>query len=95
MALIDAAFDRSEDCQDIIGLSLLSCILEMTMALIDAAFDRSEDCQDIIGLSLFNLGKKRPELVLSSCNSYLKKHSKVSTRPQGNKKFLHAQFNQG
>ena len=49
----------------------------MTMALIDAAFDRSEECQDIIGLSLFNLGKKRPGLVLSSCNSYLKKHSKV------------------
>ena len=52
---------------------------EMTMALIDAAFDRSEECQEIIGLSLFNLGKKRPELVLSSCNSYLKKHSKVKS----------------
>ena len=47
------------------------------MALIDSAFDRSEDCQTIIASSLFNLGKKKPELVLSSCYSYLKKHSKV------------------
>lgn len=47
------------------------------MALIDSAFDRNEECQDIIGLSLFNLGKKKPELVLSSCYSYLHKHSKV------------------
>lgn len=51
---------------------------ELTMALIDAAFDRSEDCQEIISSSLFNLGRKKPELVLSSCYSYLKKHSKLA-----------------
>lgn len=51
---------------------------ELTMALIDAAFDRSEECQDIIAASLFNLGRKKPELVLSSCYSYLKKHSKLA-----------------
>ncbi|KAL4234897.1 Mroh1p [Mactra antiquata] len=51
---------------------------ELTMALIDAAFDRSEDCQDIISSSIFNLGRKKPELVLSSCYSYLKKHSKLA-----------------
>lgn len=51
---------------------------EMTIALIDAAYDRNEECQDVIGVSLFNLGKRRPELVLSSCNSYLKKHSRLA-----------------
>ncbi|XP_052229832.1 maestro heat-like repeat-containing protein family member 1 isoform X3 [Dreissena polymorpha] len=51
---------------------------DLTMALIDSAFDRSEDCQDIIAISLFNLGKKKPELVLSSCYSYLQKHAKLA-----------------
>lgn len=50
---------------------------DMTMALIDAANDKTEDGQEMISQALFDLGKHKPALVLSSCYSYLKKHTKV------------------
>ena len=49
----------------------------MTMALIDAAHDKDAETKEVIGTALFELGKKRPLLVLSACHSYLKKHTKV------------------
>ncbi|KAK7500196.1 hypothetical protein BaRGS_00008419, partial [Batillaria attramentaria] len=51
---------------------------DMTMALIDAAHDKDENTKEVIGQALFELGKKKPLLVLSACHSYLKKHSKLS-----------------
>ncbi|XP_025115241.1 maestro heat-like repeat-containing protein family member 1 isoform X3 [Pomacea canaliculata] len=51
---------------------------EMTMALIDAAHDRDEETKSVIGNALFELGKKKPHLVLSTCHFYLKKHNKLS-----------------
>ncbi|XP_060075327.1 maestro heat-like repeat-containing protein family member 1 isoform X2 [Ylistrum balloti] len=50
---------------------------DLTMALIDAAYDRDEECQEQICNSLFDLGRRKPALVLSSCYAYLKKHSKL------------------
>ncbi len=50
---------------------------EMVMALIDSAYDKEEGVRHVITDSLFELGKKQPALVLSSCHSYLVKHSKV------------------
>ncbi|XP_056020899.1 maestro heat-like repeat-containing protein family member 1 isoform X2 [Ostrea edulis] len=50
---------------------------DMTMALIDAANDRTEEGQDQISQALFDLGKRKPALVLSSCYCYLKKHTKL------------------
>jgi hypothetical protein len=47
------------------------------MAMIDAAYDKESDCRDQICDALFDLGKRKPALVLSSCHSYLKKHNKV------------------
>ena len=52
---------------------------EMTMAMIDAANDNDISTKEVIENSLFDLGKKKPGLILSSCHSYLKKHSKVHT----------------
>lgn len=49
----------------------------MTMALIDSANDRTEEGQEQISQALYDLGKHKPALVLSSCYSYLKKHTKV------------------
>ena len=49
----------------------------MTMALIDAANDGDATAREVIENSLFDLGRKKPDLILSSCHSYLKKHSKV------------------
>ncbi|KAL3859489.1 hypothetical protein ACJMK2_009708 [Sinanodonta woodiana] len=59
-------------------LSPASVAIEMTLALIDAAYDNNQECQDVICASLVDLGKKKPELVLSFCYSYLKKHSKLA-----------------
>ena len=49
----------------------------MVMALIDSAYDKDGGVKQVISDSLFELGKKQPALVLSSCHSYLVKHSKV------------------
>ncbi|XP_064611998.1 maestro heat-like repeat-containing protein family member 1 [Liolophura sinensis] len=51
---------------------------EMTLALIDAAYDKDSTVQESVANSLFDLGRKKTALVLSSCYSYLKKHSKLS-----------------
>lgn len=50
---------------------------DLALAMIDAAYDKESDCRDQICDALFDLGKRRPGLVLSSCYSYLKKHNKV------------------
>ncbi|XP_069113199.1 maestro heat-like repeat-containing protein family member 1 isoform X7 [Argopecten irradians] len=50
---------------------------DLTMALIDAAYDRDDECKEQICNALFDLGKRKPGLVLSSCYAYLKKHSKL------------------
>jgi len=47
------------------------------MALIEAAYDKDVSVREAIGSSLVGLGEKHPALVLSSCNSYLFKQSKV------------------
>lgn len=52
-------------------------ISEMTMALIDAAYDKESVVQESVADALFDLGRNKTALVLSSCFSYLKKHSKV------------------
>ena len=57
----------------------LSGATEMVHALIDAAYDKEPHVQDVICNSLCEVGKKRPNLVLSSCHGYLLKHSKVGT----------------
>ncbi|XP_034336261.2 maestro heat-like repeat-containing protein family member 1 isoform X2 [Magallana gigas] len=51
---------------------------DMTMALIDSANDRTEEGQEQISQALYDLGKHKPALVLSSCYSYLKKHTKLA-----------------
>ena len=53
------------------------CVAEMVMALIDSAYDKDGRVKQVITDSLFELGKKQPALVLSSCHYYLVKHSKV------------------
>ncbi|BFZ13379.1 hypothetical protein BsWGS_16418 [Bradybaena similaris] len=52
---------------------------EMTMALIDTVNDNDETTKTVIANSLFDLGRKKPDLVLSSCHSYLKKHLKLAS----------------
>ncbi|KAK6982200.1 maestro heat-like repeat-containing protein family member 1 [Biomphalaria glabrata] len=51
---------------------------EIALALIDAAYDTDHMTREVIANSLFDLGKNKPALILSSCHSYLKKHSKLS-----------------
>ncbi|XP_059158762.1 maestro heat-like repeat-containing protein family member 1 isoform X2 [Physella acuta] len=51
---------------------------EMTLALIDAAHDNDQTTREVIANSLFDLGRKKPALILSTCHTYLKKHSKLS-----------------
>ena len=61
-------------------LALLCVVTDMTMALIDAAHDKDAETKEVISTALFELGKKKPLLVLSACHSYLKKHSKVGLK---------------
>lgn len=73
-------FGRNTSCNcDISCLDndLVMIYPDMTMALIDSAYDDDQDVRDTIANALFNLGKKQPALVLSSCHSYLGKHAKV------------------
>ncbi|CAL1544099.1 unnamed protein product [Lymnaea stagnalis] len=51
---------------------------EMAMALIDSAHDNDQTTREVIANALFELGRKKPGLILSSCHIYLKKHSKLS-----------------
>ena len=64
-------------------LALLCVVSDMTMALIDAAHDKDAETKEVISTALFELGKKKPLLVLSACHSYLKKHSKVGLKKMG------------
>lgn len=50
---------------------------DLVLALIDAAYDKKSDVRHDMTTALHNLGKKQPELVLSSCNIYLQKHQKL------------------
>ena len=50
---------------------------ELVMALLEGAYDKEEAVRGAIMNALNDLGKKQPALVLSSCHSYLAKHSKV------------------
>ncbi|ESO87809.1 hypothetical protein LOTGIDRAFT_234834 [Lottia gigantea] len=74
---IDVAVSDGIDTSDPVTITIITRG-DMTMALIDAAHDKDESVQEIIANSLLELGKKRPHLVLSSCNVYLKKHNKLS-----------------
>jgi len=49
----------------------------MMMALLEAAFDKDESVRNVIGTSLYDLGRKQPALMLSSCGYYLEKNPKV------------------
>ena len=63
---------------------LTSCILfllvELCLALVDAANDKQPEVREMIMTSLHELGKKQPEMVLSSIKGYLIKHQKVRWR---------------
>ena len=50
------------------------------MALIDTAYDKDPKVRENISASLLELGKKQPELLLTSCLVYLHKHAKVHVR---------------
>ena len=49
------------------------------MALIDAANDKQLEVRQMIMTSLHELGKKQPEMALSTIKEYLVKHQKVLT----------------
>jgi hypothetical protein len=51
--------------------------LEMVMALISSASDESSSVRSAISKSLNDIGKKQPNLVLSSCYDFLSKNQKV------------------
>ncbi|KFM63051.1 HEAT repeat-containing protein 7A, partial [Stegodyphus mimosarum] len=50
----------------------------IVFALIDATLDRNDNVTQAVQLSLFNIGKHQPNLVLSSCHSYLGRHPKLA-----------------
>src|SRR6218665_1406234 len=60
-------------------LTFMYFCTELVMALIEAAYDKDATVREILGSSLFELGRKQPQLVLSSCNNFLMKHSKVES----------------
>ena len=47
-------------------------------ALVDSAADKSEATRQAVAKALVDIGRKKHEIVLAICHSYLKKHSKVS-----------------
>lgn len=51
---------------------------ELCLALIDAANDKQPEVRQMIMTSLHELGKKQPEMVLSTIKGYLVKHQKLS-----------------
>ncbi|XP_054723118.1 maestro heat-like repeat-containing protein family member 1 [Uloborus diversus] len=50
----------------------------IVFALIDATLDRNDNVTQAVQTSLFNIGKHQPNLVLSSCHSYLSRHPKLA-----------------
>lgn len=51
--------------------------LEVTLALLDAANDKDASVQEQVRKSILTLGNQQPDKVLSMCQDYLVKHSKV------------------
>ena len=51
--------------------------LDIVNSLIDAAHDKNNDVRKDMSQTLYELGKRQPLLVLSSCHLYLNKHQKV------------------
>ena len=51
----------------------------MVLALIDAASDKDDAVKERIVKALHELGAKQTALVLSTCQNYMQKHSKVYT----------------
>eukprot|EP00049_Salpingoeca_infusionum_P022643 m.7920 g.7920 ORF g.7920 m.7920 type:complete len:1638 (-) comp5302_c0_seq1:139-5052(-) len=52
----------------------------MVMALIERASDPSPDVRPIVHTSLIDIGRERPLLVLSSCETYLHMHKKLEMK---------------
>lgn len=50
---------------------------EVTLALLDAANDKDVGVQEQVRKSILTLGNQQPDKVLSMCQDYLLKHSKV------------------
>nr|XP_042909202.1 maestro heat-like repeat-containing protein family member 1 [Parasteatoda tepidariorum] len=50
----------------------------IVFALIDAALDRNDNVTQAIQTSLCSIGKHQPNLVLTSCHSYLGRHPKLA-----------------
>ena len=44
----------------------------------DSAADKSDTARQAVAKALVDIGRKKHEVVLASCHSYLKKHSKVN-----------------
>lgn len=54
------------------------CVIsEVTLALLDAANDKDVGVQEQVRKSILTLGNQKPDKVLSMCQDYLLKHSKV------------------
>jgi 3-methyladenine DNA glycosylase AlkC len=47
------------------------------MSLLNAAYDSDSGVRSSIAKSLYDIGKKQPNLVVSSCNELLKTNNKV------------------
>ncbi|XP_036439698.1 maestro heat-like repeat-containing protein family member 1 isoform X1 [Colossoma macropomum] len=54
-------------------------LLEVTLALLDAANDKDAGVQEQVRKSILTLGNQQPDKVLSICQDYLVKHSKLVT----------------
>jgi len=52
---------------------------DMVTALLESAFDKDPIVRETIQASLFDLGRKQSTLILSSCNEFLAKNSKLQT----------------
>uniref|UniRef100_A0A4W4GIX5 Maestro heat-like repeat family member 1 n=1 Tax=Electrophorus electricus TaxID=8005 RepID=A0A4W4GIX5_ELEEL len=52
-------------------------IIEVTLALLDAANDKDPGVQEQVRKSILTLGNHQPDKVLSMCQDYLVKHSKL------------------
>lgn len=51
------------------------------MALIEACYDKEQSAREAVVHSLHDIGKKQSILVLTSCETYLHKHKRVSSPP--------------
>ncbi|XP_031575321.1 maestro heat-like repeat-containing protein family member 1 [Actinia tenebrosa] len=51
---------------------------DLCIALVDAANDKQGDVRDVIIMALHDIGKKQPEMVLTTIKAFLVKHQKLS-----------------